>query len=1410
MKRLNVKLLIWMIVISGVSLVSIIGLHQFQVKRNSGTYLKLADQAESNKEYGEAATFLSQYLQHHSDDAKQTARLALLLVDMAEKPDGGQVVLPAIGALQKALQLDESNSEARGRLAKLMVRINRVDDAVAQLEILRKQEPENAEWEKLLSGCRIYVGKYDEAMELLRSAMVHDPHDVMVYRQAAALLRQQFNDKEGMNQILDEMVAANPENADAFLVRYEFRRQDGQIEEAAPDLARALELKPTDITVLLAAAEKAVREQDWDKATEHLQAGVASHPEDYRTYLNLAQIERRQNRPAEAMAYIEQGIKAIPNSPDLKKALWESRLGAGDIPGAYQTIEEMQRLSVLPEFLEPMRAQTLMVDGKPMQALRILNTIRPRLTAAQFSIPVDLLRAQCYEALGQGDLQIEAYRQVLFNDQANRAARLGLANTMSRLGQVDEAVDELTALASAGDATAALSLFQIQMGQQMRLPAEQRDWTACDQLLQQLAEKLPDNYQLKAIQAEYLIHKEEYDAARELLTKLHESKPKELAPWLARIDLESQQNGLEAAQKELDAARAEVGDVPTLRAAQIGLWLRQGDEAAKKSLQEMAATVEQLPENERKPLRQQLANAFSLFGDRERAFKLYEQMAAESPNDLMSRLSAFRVAREAGDDVKMQNSLDQLKELVGPTNSYWQYGEAARIVSAVAAKKLPVADLDKARKLIEAAQAQRPNWGPLHSLLGEIEQRQGNIDAAITKYQRAFELGEQSANTVRSLVVLLVLRDRAVEAEAIVNSIPRAREILGPRVSAMIDLVLGRQKEGLEAAKQAAELAKDDYSTQLWYGNVMDRVGNFEEGEKAILRARDLADDVPDVWLALVNHYVNAKNLDAAKQVIAEAESKLPADRKERTLAPAYALVQEYDKAEPLYVVALEKNPDDLNLLRQVAAFYMETNKPQQMVDSLKTLLAKAGQAGTPGDAHGRWARRTLTQVLAASRSGADIRNAIKFLDSNNPQLKLDLDDMTLKANLLSLLNDGDSRRQAIDLLNDIVAQDPSRLQDQLTLAQLFNRSNDWASAKGTMLTVMKARPEDQNLLLAYAEMLLANNEQAEAEQYLQKYEQAEGPKLPAYTLIKARLLAMQDKPEEAIAAAKSVIEAPLTPDKVPQLKRIADMLTVFAQTASNPEPYYEAAGPMYRDYVKEVPDDRMVLAEFVGKHGDIDEALTICEESLGKETTESALRTALVVARARVSELTDARKQRIQGWFDKALKENPKDPMALLLLADFNDLQGKFQESADIYRTLLSNKELSGPIRATVLNNLSYLMAVKDNQGDEALPLIEEAITLVGPISELLDTRGMVQLSRGKTEEAVQDMRRSAGDNPTPLKLFHLALSLSSAGDEPAAAIAFKQAVEMGLKQDDVSSIERKSYDAMLARFPAEPAASE
>jgi regulator of sirC expression with transglutaminase-like and TPR domain len=115
-------------------------------------------------------------------------------------------------------------------------------------------------------------------------------------------------------------------------------------------------------------------------------------------------------------------------------------------------------------------------------------------------------------------------------------------------------------------------------------------------------------------------------------------------------------------------------------------------------------------------------------------------------------------------------------------------------------------------------------------------------------------------------------------------------------------------------------------------------------------------------------------------------------------------------------------------------------------------------------------------------------------------------------------------------------------------------------------------------------------------------------------------------------------------------------------------------------------------------------------------------------------------------------------------------------------------------------LNNLAWLLALREPHTGEALDLIGRAIELVGPEAGLLDTRAMVYLKTGRSELAIRDLEAVLGATPTASAYFHLAQAQHLARNRAAAAVALRKARDMGLVAERIDPLERPAYERLQA----------
>ena len=143
------------------------------------------------------------------------------------------------------------------------------------------------------------------------------------------------------------------------------------------------------------------------------------------------------------------------------------------------------------------------------------------------------------------------------------------------------------------------------------------------------------------------------------------------------------------------------------------------------------------------------------------------------------------------------------------------------------------------------------------------------------------------------------------------------------------------------------------------------------------------------------------------------------------------------------------------------------------------------------------------------------------------------------------------------------------------------------------------------------------------------------------------------------------------------------------------------------------------------------------------------------------------------------------------------------------MYRGLLEGQELDPTQRAIEANNLAYHLAETPSAG-EARRLIDAAIEELGPLPDLLDTRGLVKLAEGDSRGAAEDLREAVLQ-PSAMKLLHLAAAELAAGDEAAARAALERSRSSGLDNFRLpTSDRRRLLELENAVGPASPAATE
>ena len=152
-------------------------------------------------------------------------------------------------------------------------------------------------------------------------------------------------------------------------------------------------------------------------------------------------------------------------------------------------------------------------------------------------------------------------------------------------------------------------------------------------------------------------------------------------------------------------------------------------------------------------------------------------------------------------------------------------------------------------------------------------------------------------------------------------------------------------------------------------------------------------------------------------------------------------------------------------------------------------------------------------------------------------------------------------------------------------------------------------------------------------------------------------------------------------------------------------------------------------------------------------------------------------------------------------IIGDMWEIRGELDKAEAVYRKLLARNDLDPTFRAGIGNNLAFILSTQRKNIDEAVKLIEAAMTVYGPSSDLLDTRGVVYLAAGKPDKAVSDFKEAVLV-PSAMKWVHMAFAQRELKMTPALALSLRKAQDMDLKRQDLYESEWTRYEKLAGEL--------
>jgi tetratricopeptide (TPR) repeat protein len=1290
-----------------------------------------------------------------------------------------------------------------------------------------------------------YDPKTDQ-FDLKKARYPHEPeaYDLLVFE-----YRRDAGQAKLADRTADQMVIANPKSHEAYLRRGGHYLATNRPELARADIEKARQLQPDDVNVTLTAARISRFDGKFEDADKLLDEVMRKNPKDTRVYQERVQLWMMLGNIEKAQQILDEGLKAIPDDLVLQWQKCRLLVQLNQREKAHSLLNTLgQKLK--PELIEPLRAHLIMVDGNVVDAARRFETIRPRLAQMKFGaiggdlLPQTLLSlSHCYAQMGQLDRQQEALEAVRdlnpkFIEPTIELAKIHLAQgreeEAGRL--IDDNVFKIAGAERFWKMPAAWNLkLQVENRRQLRLPESQRNWARVDRLITLVAEQSGmDALATALLRIENMLVRENAAEARKLVDaelKKHNAtqvtdRNKNALLVLALHDctLLAQEKSVEEAIARLDDIQAKFGDSLMVRQKRAQLVARRGGPTV---TQELAKLEENVPAHEQIPTWRLLASFHEATRSPDDARRLYEQILKQQPHDLGTHMALFELAHRMDDEPRMIEAIKNVEQLCGRESSERAHLEATRLMRLAAKAKEAerlleaggagmVADettpksvdtpdrlYDDARALLKQAQVIRPKWHLPPRFLAQIAFQEDDLAGGLKLMEESLRLGPADAQAV---TVLTQLYGRQGDMASARRSIGRLRESERTpdlrKAAAQLELMAGNKEEAVrQAADIMADLEKGGVASAdyLWHANLLNQCGKPKEATAAHRKAVERNPQDQAAWITFVQHLMSQREVVQATDVIREAELALPEDVVPIISAECLRMVGKLDAAERLYLELLRGMPDNTTLLRALAQLQMQKRDSRDTARYLDRLITTAEKASAK-DPNIPWARRTKANLLAATQDYASFKQACELIEKNYVGGKPSLADLEIEAQIYANRREKEYVDKAIEKIVAI-RKDRGILPVGLNfaLAALYNQSGAWPKCQEELRSLYIRTKQNPQLLAAAIDLFLDHNELDGAQTRLEDLGKLQ-PNSFDYIRRQARYLSVAGKPQEAVALLMRLVpagaNASLTDDQINAIRALAVELEQIKQ--------YDAAEKLYRRAAEIRAPEKLALAGFLARRGGqrrIDEALNICDGELQNVRYELLLSVAADATRPAIDKPRPTAKQleRLAQWHQKAENFDPSSVLFKLRKAEFLDLQGLHTQAADIYRELLGRADIDKNQRGLVLNNLAFLLVLSDGDLNDALKHIGESMDILGPNSDLRDTRALVLWRQQQTEEAMKNMHLAIEGGASAAKYFHRALVYQQAKNLDAAAKDFKEALKLRLNKDDLTEKERQWYDQLF-----------
>jgi tetratricopeptide (TPR) repeat protein len=255
----------------------------------------------------------------------------------------------AIVQYQKSLKIKSDYAEACYNLGGALVQKDKVDEAIVQYQKALQIRPDCAEAHNNLGNALVQKGKADEAIAQCQKALDIKPDFAEAYINLGMALLQQGHVDEAMAQY-QKALEIKPDYADAHNDLGMALLQKGNVDEAMVHFQKVLQISPDNAKAHNNLGSALLQKGDVDEAIVHFQKALAIKPDSMEAHVNLGSALIQKGSVNEAIAQYQQALQIKPDNVEACYNLGNVLLQKGRVDEAIVCFQKS--LQIKPDSVE--------------------------------------------------------------------------------------------------------------------------------------------------------------------------------------------------------------------------------------------------------------------------------------------------------------------------------------------------------------------------------------------------------------------------------------------------------------------------------------------------------------------------------------------------------------------------------------------------------------------------------------------------------------------------------------------------------------------------------------------------------------------------------------------------------------------------------------------------------------------------------------------------------------------------------------------------------------------------------------------------------------------------------------------------------------------------------------------------